>query len=245
MPPPATSPPLVLYDWAPSPFCIKVRAILDYKGLRCRRVNVLGPALWDLYRRGHVGKAPALEIDGRLVTDSTDIAHALEALAPQPAILPADARQRALCHALEDWCDEALYFIGLHYQWVDGEGAPMVPRAFGRGPLGWAAYRWYRRRIDQQLRGQGTGRKRAERIADDLAREVQAIDALLQGTPFLLGDASLLCDFALYGQLVYWSRPPKTARALAARPRLIEFMERMKSVRAAGAPREPAPGAAR
>lgn len=229
-----TVPALALIDWAPSPFCIKVRAILDHKGLPYRRVQAFGPALMRVRRQGRIGKVPALDIDGRLVTDSTDIAYELERLAPQPAIVPSGARDRALCHALEDWCDEALYFIGLHYQWIDDEGAPMVPQAFGGGPLGLAAYAFYRGRIARQLRGQGTGRKPAQRIADDLARELDAIGALLQRGPFLLGDAPLLCDFALFGQLVYWSRPPKTARALQQRPDILAFMQRMRELRAAG-----------
>lgn len=226
---------LSLYDWAPSPFCIKVRAMLDHKGLRYRRIPAFSPALVSLIRRGRIGKVPALEIDGRLVTDSTDIAHELERLAPHPPIVPATVRERALCHALEDWCDEALYFIGLHYQWVDPEGAPMVPQAFGRGPLGRLAYAFYSRRIARQLRGQGTGRKPAGRIAEDLARELDAIDGLLQPGPFLLGDAPMLCDFALFGQMVYWSRPPKTARALQQRPRILAFMQRMRALRASAA----------
>lgn len=69
---------LRLFDWGPSPFCIKVRAILDYKGLAYERVAVLGPgSLWELMRRSPVRKVPALDVDGCLVVDSTDIAHEL------------------------------------------------------------------------------------------------------------------------------------------------------------------------
>lgn len=227
----AATEPWVLYDWAPSPFCVKVRALLDHKRLPYRRQRVLGPALWQLYRRGRVGKVPALQIGDRLITDSTDIAFEIERLHPHPPVLPADPARRAQCVALEDWCDEWLYFIGLYHQWVDPEGAPMVPQAFGRGPLGRVAYAAYRRRIGAQLRGQGLGRKPAERIADDLQRAVDTIDALLQPGPYLLGEQPMLCDFALFGQLVYWTRPPKTARAIAARPAIQAFMARMKALR--------------
>lgn len=100
---------LRLFDWGPSPFCMKLRAILDYKGVRYERVPVLGTAsLRELLRRSPVGKVPALDIDGRMITDSTDIAHEIERLFPEPPILPADARLRGLSHALEDWADEAL-----------------------------------------------------------------------------------------------------------------------------------------
>jgi hypothetical protein len=65
-----------------------------------------------------------MDIDGTLHVDSTDIAH-----------------------ALEDCCDEAVYFIGLHPHWIDTEGAPQMPAAFGGGSLGWLGDRFYRRRI--------------------------------------------------------------------------------------------------
>src|SRR5690242_413668 len=93
---------LRLFDWGQSPFCLKVRAILDYKGLRYQRRSVLGSAMIELRRRGGSGKVPALDLDGQLIVDSTDIAYALEPLAP-PAIIPVDARERAQCHVIEDW----------------------------------------------------------------------------------------------------------------------------------------------
>ena len=220
-----------LYDWGPSPFCLKVRAILDYKGVEYRRVSVLGPKIFEVKRRGKIGKVPALDIDGRLVTDSTDIAHELERLFPTPSIVPDAPRERALCHALEDWADEALYFIGLYYQWLDKEGRPMVPKAFGDTLFGRMAYRLVFRRVRGQLIGHGTARKRPAHVESDLLRELEAIEALLTPGPFLLGERAMLCDFALMGQLVYWTRPPKTARALEGRTAIAAYLERMRALR--------------
>lgn len=236
--------PITFYDWAPSPFCIKVRALLDHKALAYRRVSAFSPALIDVMRRGRIGKVPALDIDGRFVADSTDIAHAIEQHAPAPRVLPAEPHARALNDALEDWCDEALYFIGLHYQWIDHEGAPMVPKAFGRSIAGRIGYRIYHRRIVHQLRGQGTGRKPEAHIASDMQRAADTVQGLVERSPFLLGDAPMLCDFALYGQMVYWSRAPKTARALAQRPAVGGFLARMMAVRERGRERLAASGVA-
>jgi glutathione S-transferase len=229
------APHIKLYDWAPSPFCFKVRAILDYKGLSYQRIPILGAPLWRVLRRGHVGKAPAMEIGGEMVVDSTDIAHALERHFPQPPILPPDARGRAQCQALEDWADETFYFIGLHYQWVDREGARMVRQLFGRAPWMQMAYFYYARRIRAQVRGQGTGRKTAAHIEADLNRLLDAAAALVRGDGFLLGEAPLLCDFALAGQLHYLTRPPKTRRMLDARPELGRYLARMNALRRASA----------
>jgi glutathione S-transferase len=211
---------------------MKVRAILNYKGVPFERIAVLGPSLMELVRRSKVRKVPALDINGRLVVDSTDIAHEIERLFPEPAIVPADPHLKGLSHALEDWADEALYFLGLYFQWIEPRGKPMVRKAFGSSPLGIAARLFYRRRIAAQLRGQGTGRKSLAQITTDLEREFNALTAMLAGQPYLLGQTPYLCDFAVNAQLVYLSRPPASAEILREFSELGSYVHRMKALRA-------------
>lgn len=222
---------LRLFDWAPSPFCMKVRAILNYKGVPYERVAVLGPSLMELLRRSNVRKVPALDVDGRMIVDSTDIAYELERLFPEPAVLPAHAHLQGLSHALEDWSDEALYFLGLYFQWIEPGGRPMVRKAFGSAPLGIAARVFYQRRITAQLRGQGTGRKSHSQITADLRREFSALAGILADQPYLLGQRPYLCDFAVNAQLVYLSRPPGSAEILREFAALGDYMARMKALR--------------
>jgi glutathione S-transferase len=212
---------------------MKIRTILNYKGVQYERVAVLGPSLIELLRRSNVRKVPALDVDGRMLIDSTDIAHEIERLFPEPAILPSDPRLQGLSHALEDWSDEALYFLGLYFQWIEPRGKPMVRKAFGATPLGIAARLFYRRRIAAQLRGQGTGRKAHTHLTADLRREFTSLAAMLGDQPFLLGDRPYLCDFAVNAQLVYMSRPPGSAEVLREYGVLGAYMERMKGLRPA------------
>jgi glutathione S-transferase len=224
-----------LFDFAASPFCIKIRALLDYMQIPFERVNIGSPAgMFELRRRSVIGKVPALDMgDGRLICDSTDIAHALEQRHPAPAILPADPRQRALCHVLEDWSDESLYWYGLHYRWLDPAGRREAGTIFkaggalGRGLISWVVAR----RARVQARGQGTARKPPEHVAADLERHLDQLEALLADQAYLLGDAPLLCDFALCGQLVYLQRTPHGAAVIARRPTLGAFLERMRALR--------------
>jgi glutathione S-transferase len=166
-----------------------------------------------------------------MLVDSTDIAHEIERLFPEPSVLPSDPRLQGLSHALEDWSDEALYFLGLYFQWVEPRGKPMVRKAFGATPLGIAARLFYQRRIAAQLRGQGTGRKSNSHLIADLRREFTSLTAMLADQPFLLGDKPYLCDFAVNAQLVYMSRPPGSAEVLGEYGLLGAYMERMKSLR--------------
>ena len=216
---------LVFYDWPHSPFCMKVRAILDYKGLGYERVSALA-ARAKLGRRG-TGKVPAVEIDGEFITDSTDIALALDRLCPDPPLLPARTRDRGLVHAIEEWADESLYFLGLYYRWYEAEGRRPVAAAFGKSLKGRLAYRFYLRRILNQLRGQGTLRKTSQHVARDLERNLDAVEGLLSTGPYVLGHVPYLCDFALWGQLTYLSRTPVGGSAISSRTAIRDYIGRI------------------
>ena len=206
---------------------MKVRAILDYKRVQYERVVPLGSTMVSLRRRGKTGKVPAVEIDGELMVDSTDIAYAIDEKFPDPPLLPADARERGLCHALEDWADESLYFIGLYYRWYEAEGRKAVPAAFGKSVSGRILYRYYLRMMLLQIRGQGTLRKTPEHVRRDLERHLDAVEGMLAARPYLLGDRPYLCDFALWGQLNYLNRTPVGGQAIKPRQAIGSYIVRM------------------
>lgn len=220
---------IIFYDWPYSPFCMKVRAILDYKQVDYRTVNPLA-ARGRIRRRG-TGKVPAIEIGGRFITDSTEIAYALDELIPKPPLLPGGRRDRALCHALEDWADESLYFTGLYYRWYDKAGRAEIPAKFGRSIRGRLAYAYYLRLVLKQLKGHGTLRKPRDLVGRDLERNLDAIERLLAPGPFLLGDKPYLCDFAVWGQLEYLRRTPAGGRALKGRDRVVAFLRSLGKAR--------------
>ncbi|QIK95918.1 glutathione S-transferase family protein [Sphingomonas sp. HDW15A] len=214
---------VVFYDWPYSPFCMKVRAILEYKRIEFDSVNPLA-ASGTLNRRG-TGKVPAVEIDGEFITDSTDIAYALDQRYPDPPLLPLEMRERGVAHAIEEWADESLYFIGLYYRWYEAKGRKPVAAVFGKSIKGRLIYRFYLRRILAQLRGQGTLRKSPQHVARDLERNLDAVEGLLSASPYVLGDRPFLCDFALMAQLKYLARTPLGSGAISSRERLRRYIE--------------------
>jgi len=220
---------VVFYDWPYSPFCMKVRAILDYKSIDYQTVKPLA-ARGELRRRG-TGKVPAVEIDGTFITDSTDIAYALQERFPDPPLLPPTEHERGLSHAIEEWADESLYFLGLYYRWFELEGRRPVAGVFGNSIRGRLIYRYYLRVILTQLRGQGTLRKSPEHVRRDLERSLNAVDDLLTPGPFALGDRPYLCDFALWGQLNYLSRTPVAGASIKKRPAIARFIECLGTAR--------------
>jgi glutathione S-transferase len=184
----------------------------------------------EVTRRGGIGKAPALDIDGEFHVDSTDIVHMLERRFPEPRILPDNAHERALCHALEDWSDESLYFFGLYYHWHEPAGRRAAAKYFAKTLLGRLVFRPYLARIERQLRGHGTTRKSPAHVRADLDRNLDAIDALLAGRQFLLGARPYLCDFALASQLTYLTRAASTREILNDRPEARAFLQRLPQV---------------
>lgn len=221
-----TAPRIIFYDWPYSPFCMKVRAILDYKRLDYEVVNPLAVRR-RLIKRG-TGKVPAIEINGDFVTDSTDIAYALNETFGDPPLLPHDERGRGLCHALEDWADESLYFIGLYYRWFEEDGRKPIPLVFGNSVKGRMAYRFYLRLVLGQIKAQGTLRKSPEHVARDFERHLHAIDGLLKPGPYLMGEQPYLCDFALWGQLTYLNRTPVGGEMIDRHPGILAYLERMR-----------------
>lgn len=219
------APRIRFYDWPWSPFCMKVRSILDYKGLEYEAVSVRR-RIGEIRKRGKVGKVPAIEVDGRFIADSTDIAYALEERFPDPAIIPANPHERALCNAIEEWADESLYFIGLYYRWFESEGRKPIPGVFGKSLRGRIVYRIYLARILGQLRGQGTLRKPPEHVRRDLERNLDAAEALLTPGPYALGERPCLGDFALWGQLNYLARTPVGGEAIGNRDAIRAYLKR-------------------
>src|SRR5213595_2691891 len=99
-----------LYQFATSPFCEKVRRILGYKQIAYEIETVDRERPSDYAHVSPIGCFPAIEHAGHAVSDSTEIAHYLEAQFPARPLIPADPVAAAQVHILEDWADESLFF---------------------------------------------------------------------------------------------------------------------------------------
>jgi glutathione S-transferase len=191
-----------VYQFATSPFCSKVRKILDYKGLDYEIVEVDYIERKELIAASGQIMVPALRleaisVDGRdaeTVVDSDRIAMRLEELCPEPTILPPRTRglHLALTRYIDGEVEEALFRAAV----------PDEAEYFARqGPDRLAMFRFIRERK------YGTGFcERMEREHDaNLVRVHEVLtpfEMALEHGAFLLGGAGL-ADFALYGQLHY------------------------------------------
>jgi glutathione S-transferase len=222
---------LTLYQFEVSPFCDKARRVLHWKRQPYEVHEVtLWQALTQLRRLNPAGKLPCLEHDGRLIADSSEIALYLEERFPTPPLLPADPQQRALCHVLEDWADESLYFYEMQLRFGTKENAKRwlpVLAAHDAAPFRALAKFILPRTLGAQLRQQGIGRKPIATVLADLERHVRAVAALLDGRDFLVGDELTLADIAVFAQLFCIRGSSEGAVAIEKEPSVVRWMTRI------------------
>ena len=100
---------LELHQFRHSAFCLKVRMALQAKGLSFREVEVTpGIGQVSLFRLSGQRQVPVLVDGDDVVSDSSAICRYLEEMRPEPVLIPADPKQRAQMHLIEDWADTTL-----------------------------------------------------------------------------------------------------------------------------------------
>lgn len=195
-----------LYQFKTSPFTEKVRRAMNYKGIAFDVVEVERAAVPEgkYADVSPTGKFPCIMDAKQAVWDSTDIIHHLEAKNTDKPLVPADARDAALAHALEDWADESLYFyeMTMRLAWEHNlelaldefaETLPGVPKEQVKELVLTG--------VGQLTQAQGIGRKPQAQVVADAERHINALDAMLDGRDWLVGDALSYADLAVISQL--------------------------------------------
>ncbi len=223
---------ITLYQFATSPFTEKVRRALAYKGIAFE-IHEVDRAAVPGGKYAHVsptGKFPAIEHDGVAIWDSTDVIRHLDAAFPNRPLIPADPRDAALAHVIEDWADESLYFyeMTMRLGWAHNlyasldefaAGMPGVPREHLRkGILDG---------VGALTKAQGLGRKPPEQVVTDVERHFAALDALLEGRDWLVGEALSIADLAVIAQVNALLYAAEARQAIEATRNVKPWMARV------------------
>jgi glutathione S-transferase len=100
---------MIIHGVNASPFVRKVRVALAVKGLDYELNPVMPIGVSDEYKqKSPLGKIPCLEDGDYLLPDSSCIIQYLEALQPEPALIPADPKQRGRALWYEEYADSKL-----------------------------------------------------------------------------------------------------------------------------------------
>jgi microsomal prostaglandin-E synthase 2 len=228
---------VTLYQFELCPYCHKVRAGLDLKGISYRKVEVNPMSKKELPKlpEGAPRKVPVLDVDGELIWDSTKILAYLDEQFPRKApFLPADPELRARTEQVENWVDDALTFAlptVIYGTWGEAaKAAQVTARTSNFGLLqnlmvragGSLVMHEVSKRILKK-RGQTDGRAW-------LARELDQLELWLGTQPFICGDAITLADVATHGALTCITEFPAFTEMMK-RPQLSAWYGRVAAQR--------------
>ena len=207
---------MILYGSSISPFVRKVAAFASEKGIVLeQRQTGLNSSDPDFLRASPFRKIPALADGDYTLADSSAIVHYLEAVQPEPNLIPTDARSRGRTIWWDEWTDTLLFACGAKMFF----NRFVSPRFLGRpGDLDIA--------------------DRAERdelppLLDYLEREVPDSGFLVEDR-LTLADIAVVSPFANFDymemDLTRWPRTKAYVEAILARPSLAEPIARDKAM---------------
>lgn len=205
---------VILHHYELSPFSEKIRRILAFKGVAWRAVEqpVMAPKPELTPLTGGYRRIPVMQIGADVYCDTALIARRLEALYPEPPVLP--AALAGACAMIEDWADHRLFMLVV---------PPTIVELLDQLPEGFLE--------DRAAMTPGFSREALIGAAPHaLAQSCHAFDELdrqLANSSFLLGDAFTLADAACFHPVRFLMNSPRLAAEVEARPALATWVHRI------------------
>jgi glutathione S-transferase len=215
---PEVQPKLALYGQSFTPFTEKCRRALVFKGLDFELHISSGPE--DVRRWSPVtGLLPVMTVDGELVSDSTNILLRIEQIRPEPPLLSPDPGVAAQQRNLEDWADESFLWYWMEWFRLSAEVPGPPPSA------------WSRLRRHLGARPDEARRRAQAELVRGLADRLGDLVNFLGTRPYFHADHVSLADLTVHAMLLTLRGDTITgsARLLAERPTLVEFMRRVEA----------------
>lgn len=226
-------PNIVLHQLEISPFCDKVRRVLQYKELPFEVRNIPMGDLGKLKKLSPIGKVPILEISGEIFIDSSDICYELERRFPEKSILPSSPKEKALVNILEDWADESLYFfeMTMRFTWTH-DRARWVKEIlkYDNAIMKRAARPLVPYLTKKQGTNQGLAKRSESQILNELTRHIESLEAMLESNNFLVGLQLSLADIAVVSQLECIAGSSKGLPIIENSPRVASWMQTVEAL---------------
>jgi glutathione S-transferase len=234
--------PFRLYGAELSPYSVKLRSYLRYKGLPFEWLQRSDARQPDFQRFAKLPLVPVLvDANDTALQDSTPIIEKLEQEFPEPSIAPEEDSLAFVAALLEDYADEWLNKAMFHYRWSypdDQESAArrITDMLFEGGEKPDGIEESVRTRMVGRLHHVGSSPETAPVIEGSFARVIVLLDKLVWTRPYLFGGRPSVADFGLAGQLKQLlSDPTPSAMIKAQAPNLVRWIERMDAPEATGA----------
>lgn len=233
--------PFRLYGAALSPYSLKVRSYLQFKGLDFEWLERNAARQDEVARFAKIPLAPILvDADDNVLQDTTATIEALEGAFPEPSITPDDPATAFLAALLEDYADEWLSKVMFHYRWsvaADQTSAAerLTKHMFEDASPPEGFEEAVKTRMEGRLHYVGASPENAPVLEASFGYVLGVLDRLLQQGPYLLGGRPSIADFAFAGQLAQLQSDPTPGALIAAQaPNVTAWIDRMAHPRVEG-----------
>ena len=215
----------VLHHYPFSPFAEKVRAMLGFKGLAWKSVQIppVMPKPDVVALTGGYRKTPILQIGADIYCDTALIARVLERLKPAPSLFPQG--DTIAVQAAAHFADTTLFGLTVPIAYQPGSGMMKVYLADAT-PEYLANFGKDRAAMRQ---GGTVRRGPVHECKAILPGMLAKVEAQPKG-PFLFGDQACVADFSLYNALWPLWKPADTRAMLAPYPKTLKLVERMAAI---------------
>lgn len=214
---------LILHHYSSSPFAEKARLMLGLKGLAWRSVTVpmMLPKPDVVALTGGYRRTPFLQVGADIYCDTALIAEVLEARQPSPSLFPAAVAGQA--RMLAQWADTDLFWTALPYAMQPAGATALFA---GAPPDMLKLFVADRKAMSEgmpQVRGRDAGAALTQYL-DWLSQ------MLVDGRPWLLGDAPCIADLSVYHPLWFITRTGPLAEILTPHEALRAWMARVAGI---------------
>jgi glutathione S-transferase len=226
-----------------SPYSVKVRSYLRYKGIPHEWI-VRNQATMAEYQK--YAKIPIIPLlvtpDDRAFQDSTPIIEMLDAQNPEPSIHPDEPTCAFVSALVEEFGDEWGNKWMFHYRWAreadQQSAAERLVAAMMPGLEGDAKQEMVNGLV-QRMVGRvwfvGSSEQTAPSIEASFREGVDLLEAHLAARPYLFGGRPAFGDFGLWGQIYNaWTDPTPKAILEERAPHVVGWVERMLEPKAEG-----------
>ncbi len=235
--------PVTLYQFELCPFCHKVKAGMDLKGIPYSKVEVnpLNKKELPPLPKTSPKKVPVIRYDGKLVEDSTEILKFLdEKVQGKVTFLPKDPEARKKTEMVEQWVDDDLTYAlpTVIYGTMDEafKAAQVTARTSNFG----AFQNLMVRAGGSLIMYQVSKRILKKRDQTDghawVGKELDKFESWLGNQKFVCGEEPTLGDVATHGALKCIEEFPAFKEAME-RPKLKAWFDRVQKLRDENRPR--------
>jgi glutathione S-transferase len=214
---------LILHHYPMSPYSEKIRAILGYKGLAWRSVEIpiVAPKPDLAALTGGYRKTPVLQVGRDVILDTGLMVRVLERLYPSPALIPETQRMSCLAYA---GYEQALFFGAVATVFQPEGLKAMIAR------LGPELMQSFSRDRQELFTGGSAKRPSPEMYKTHFLPAANAMNAQLAGQDFLLGEAPTLADFVCWHPIWFVRDNAGVAPLLQPLRNLMAWEQRMRAL---------------